>query len=190
MIALRLFAEHGFDETPVEQIATEAGVSRRTFFRYFDSKTDVLWHNFDNEVTELRSALAATPTDLPLLTAIRMAVLSVNRYTAGDVPELRARMSLINSTSALAASATAHYDAWEQAVIDFAAERADTAGTGLLPRAVGRATLAVCRAAYECWMDQADTDLTSYLDRALLLLGHGFVDANAGAEVTTAAQSR
>lgn len=174
MIALRLFAQNGFDDTSVEQISAEAGISRRTFFRYFDSKTDVLWHNFDHEVADLRAALAAADAQTPLLEAIREAVLSVNRYTAADVPELRIRMNLINSSPALAASAAAHYDAWEQAIIDFAAARLRTKPTALRPMAIGRATLAVCRAAYEQWAVRADGNLTRYLDQALRLLADGF----------------
>ncbi|MDF2627550.1 MAG: fadR [Symbiobacteriaceae bacterium] len=40
--AMALFAEQGFDETSVEQIATRAGVSRATYFNYFGTKTGVL----------------------------------------------------------------------------------------------------------------------------------------------------
>jgi mycofactocin system transcriptional regulator len=174
VIALRLFGERGFDDTTVEDIAREAGVSRRTFFRYFDTKADVLWHAFDAEVATLRAAFAAGRAEEPLLDAIRIAVVSVNHYTATDVPELRARMKLIGTVPALQASAATHYDAWERAVIDYAAGRLGQPPEALLPLAIGRATLAVCRAAYECWVEHADEDLTVYLDAALRAMASGF----------------
>lgn len=174
LVALRLFTQRGYDHTTVEDVAAAAGVSRRTFFRYFDSKADVLWHAFDDEVLALRDALAATPADLPLMDSIRTAVISVNHYTAADIPELRTRIHLISTVPALQASAATHYDAWEQAVIVHAARHLGKAADDLLPLAVGRATLAVCRAAYEYWVNQADADLTTYIDTALHDLAHGF----------------
>jgi TetR/AcrR family transcriptional regulator, regulator of mycofactocin system len=172
-MALRLFSEQGFDETTVEQIATAAGVSRRTFFRYFDSKADVLWDAFDGEVRALRAAFAAVPADVPLMTAIRQVVVSVNHYRPRD-GELRTRMNLIGSVPALQASAANHYDAWERAVSEFAGHRLDQPAESLLPLAIGRATLAVCRAAYDRWVEQVDADLTVYLDEALQALADGF----------------
>jgi mycofactocin system transcriptional regulator len=174
IIALHLFTERGFDETTVEDIATQAGVSRRTFFRYFDTKADVLWHAFDREVATLRAAFAAAPADQPLLEAIRTAVVGVNHYTAADIPELRARIHLISTVPALQASAATHYDAWEQAVIDYAASRLGEPPDALLPLTIGRATLAVCRAAYEYWVNQADDDLPAYLDAAIRAMASGF----------------
>jgi mycofactocin system transcriptional regulator len=174
VIALRLFTDQGFEQTTVEQIAAAAGVSRRTFFRYYDTKADVLWHDFDHEVQALRAAFATIPDKTPLMTAIRQVVVSVNRYRAEDIPELRARMNLIGSIPALHASAAPHYDAWERAVSDFAAVRLNEPADSLYPLAIGRTTLAACRAAYDIWIGQADTDLTAYLDAALSALAAGF----------------
>ena len=182
LISLRLFTLDGFEDTTVERIAAAAGVSRRTFFRYFDSKADVLWHAFDGEVRALREAFAAVSPQTPVMAAIRQVVVGVNRYRAEDIPELRARMRLISSVPALQASAAHHYDAWERAVSDFAAARLGQPADSLYPLAIGRATLAVCRAAYDRWIDRADTNLTSYLDQALQALAAGFDPAHSTEE--------
>jgi mycofactocin system transcriptional regulator len=175
-IALRLFDEQGFDETTVDQIATEAGINKRSFFRYFDSKASVLWSAFDAEVAALRQELAAASPDVPIMEAIRVAVVAVNHYSAADVPELRTRMNLIGSSPGLYAGAAMHYDAWEHAISDFVAGRTGQPADSLFPLAVGRATLAACRAAYDRWVARADTNLTVYLDAALSALAAGFSD--------------
>ncbi len=174
LIALRLFAECGFDATTIEQITTEAGVSERTFFRYFGTKSSVLWSEFDTEVDVIRTALARTPADVSMMEAIRRAVVSANHYRADDVPELRMRMNLIGTVPALQSSASTHYDAWERVISEFAAARLGLPADSLYPLAIGRATLAACRAAYDRWATRADNDLTVYLDAALTALAAGF----------------
>jgi len=182
LIALRLFATQGFEETTVDQIAIRAGISRRAFFRYFDSKPDVLWGEFDTEVATIRALLDEVPAGLPVMEAVRQAVLAANHYRAADVPELRARMSLIGSVPGLIASAAVHYNAWERAVSDFVARRTGQPAGSLYPLAVGRVTLAACRAAYDRWVVHADADLTVYLDAALRALAAGFADDVIAAE--------
>ncbi len=174
LIALRLFTERGFEDTTVEDISAEAGVSSRTFFRYFDAKSDVLWYQFDDEVTALREQFDTVPDRLALMDAIREVVLSVNRYTTEDIPELRRRIHLLSTAPALQTSSTRHYDAWERAVTEYAARRLDQPVDSLLPIAIGRATLAVCRAAYDLWLTRADADLTVYLAEAITALARGF----------------
>lgn len=173
---MRLFTEQGFHETTVDQIAVEAGVSRRTFFRYYDAKSEVLWAQFDTEVATIRATLADTPDGLPVMKAVHDAVIAANHYRAEDVPELRMRMHLVSTVPELAASATVHYDAWERAIAEFVGRRCGEPADSLYPLAVGRATLAACRVAYERWSVHADADLTHYLDAALCALAAGFRD--------------
>ena len=76
--AFRLFAQHGFEGTTLEAIAREVGVGRRTLFRYFESKNDIPWGQFDATLDHFRSILAATPTDLPVADALYWAVRQFN----------------------------------------------------------------------------------------------------------------
>ena len=177
LIALRLFTEQGFEETTVEEIAAAAGVSRRTFFRYFDTKADVLWHEFDGEVDALRAAFREVPDVVAMMEAIRQVIVSVNRYRVEDVPELRVRMNLIGSVPALQASAASHYAAWEQTVSDFASTRLRQPADSLYPLTIGRTTLAACRAAYDHWIAHGDADIAGYLDTVLAGLATGFAPA-------------
>jgi mycofactocin system transcriptional regulator len=177
-IALRLFDAHGFDNTTIEQIAAEAGVSERTFFRYFTSKASVLWAEFESEVGAIRDALADVPESVPMMDAIRTAVVAANHYRAEDVPEMRMRMALIATEPALSFGAAEHYAHWEEAVSEFAGRRLGLPAESLYPLAVGRTVLAACRAAYDRWSDRADNDLPTYLDAALSALAAGFAPAS------------
>ena len=165
---MRLFTEQGFDETPIEQIAAEA---RRagTFFRYFSSKSSVLWGEFDAEVEAIRAALAAVPATVPMIDAIRRAVVAANHYRAEDVPELRARMNLIISVRP---SRPARPCGTTRGSGDQRFRRHPDRPVGRLPLPARRrpGTLAVCRAAYDRWCARADADLTVYLDAAVAAL--------------------
>ena len=174
LIALRMFAERGFDNTTIEQIAAAAGVSERTFFRYFTTKASVLWSEFETEVETIRASLSAVSDDVPLMDAIRGAVVAANHYHPEDVPEMRMRMHLIATVPGLSFSAAEHYEAWERAISEFAGRRLGQRADSLYPLTVGRAVLAACRAAYDRWSARADADLTFYLDAALSALASGF----------------
>src|ERR1035438_8506174 len=68
--AIGLFAEKGFESTTVDQIASVAGVSPRTFFRYFASKEEVILQGIDTYGDDLLAAVAAMPPGRPSLAEI------------------------------------------------------------------------------------------------------------------------
>jgi len=57
--ATDLFAEKGYDETTIDDIALQAGVSRRSFFRYFSSKNDLMAQGIDTYADHLTEAIHA-----------------------------------------------------------------------------------------------------------------------------------
>src|SRR5687767_7500056 len=83
-IALALFVERGFGAVTVEEIASSAGVSPRTFFRYFPSKELVLLRDQDRRISQLRDALAARPDDEPVLASMRRALLDMAEVYEAD----------------------------------------------------------------------------------------------------------
>ncbi|MCD0483197.1 TetR family transcriptional regulator [Streptacidiphilus sp. ASG 303] len=65
--AMELFANQGYEETTVDQIAAAAGVARRTFFRYFRSKEEAIFPDHDDTLVRVADLLAsADPEEHPL----------------------------------------------------------------------------------------------------------------------------
>ncbi|WP_236569898.1 mycofactocin system transcriptional regulator [Streptomyces mexicanus] len=173
-LAFELFASKGFEQTTVDDIAAAAGISRRTFFRYHASKNDLVWGDFDGQLARLRELLGACPREVPMMDALREAVVSFNRFDPADVPWHRRRMELILRVPALQADSTLRYASWRQVVTAFVADRTGQPQDALLPRQVGYATLATCIAAYEQWLADQNADLTELLDTAMRELQSGF----------------
>ncbi|CAJ1510388.1 TetR/AcrR family transcriptional regulator [[Mycobacterium] burgundiense] len=68
------FLAQGVEATSAEQIAADAGVSLRTFYRHFTSKHDLLFADYDAGLQWFATALAARPDDEPVITAVQNAI--------------------------------------------------------------------------------------------------------------------
>jgi mycofactocin system transcriptional regulator len=173
-IAFGLFATKGFEQTTVDDIAAAAGIGRRTFFRYFPSKNDIPWGMFEVELERMRARLKACPREVPLMDAIRVALVDFNKVDLEQIPWHRRRMELILRVPALLAHSTLRFAAWRDVVAEFVAERAGLRLDGLAPQAIAYAVLGVAIAAYEQWLDDPDADLGNLLDSAMRQLAAAF----------------
>lgn len=74
--AIELFAQQGFSETTVPQIAERAGVTTRTFFRHFADKREVLFAGEDELVTLFGELIEAAPPDLSAMATLEHALMA------------------------------------------------------------------------------------------------------------------
>ncbi len=92
--ALLRFQKDGFERTSVADIAGDAGVTERTFYRHFSTKEAVLFEDHESRLEWFRAALELRPLDEPILDAVRIAVESFHdgREVVSQVAELRSRV--------------------------------------------------------------------------------------------------
>jgi AcrR family transcriptional regulator len=100
--AYRLFAEQGYDATPVDRIAEAADVSPSTVFRYFPTKEDiVLTDEYD---AAMAAALRDRPLDEPPVSSLRRVLIDMAKQLTGDErEEMLTRLGLIRRVPALRA---------------------------------------------------------------------------------------
>ncbi|MCK0172629.1 TetR/AcrR family transcriptional regulator [Mycolicibacterium sp. F2034L] len=84
--AVRFLAQ-GVEETSAEQIASDAGVSLRTFYRHFASKHDLLFADYDEGLHWFRAALAGRPADEPIVESVFAAIMS-SPYDEAALPKI------------------------------------------------------------------------------------------------------
>lgn len=166
-VAFDLFIHRGFSETTVAMVAEAAGVARRTFFRYFHSKSDVVWGHFEEQLSLLAARLESVPRSIPLGEALRSSIVEFNAVAPADLRRHRQRMQLILGAPELQADSALRYSAWRAVVAEFAARRLGERPDQLRPQVIANCALGAAVAAYERWLADARSDLASNLDRAL-----------------------
>jgi len=154
--ALRLFAEKGYVETTIEEIAEAADVAVRTFFRYFQSKQHVLFGDVAHDVTaRLRITLAAQPAGADLIDSIGTAMASLE-FGDDDRRQILDRMRLVERMPALSGAYHMLFQDLHNAIVDFTAARAGVAPKDLYPQLLGGAATASIKASLTAFESHPD----------------------------------
>jgi len=170
-VALRLFEERGFAEVTVEDIASEAHISARTFYRYFPTKEDVLQLQIDRRSDALRTALAARPVDEVPLHSLRVALEQV--ATAEDKALLRRWITVIQATPSVVKGVLGGIQLKSQsAIAEFFGTRFGLPEDDVVPTMLAAAAGGVIQAAQTRWFFQGG-DLPTALSDALDVLERG-----------------
>lgn len=173
--AFRLFGERGFDNTTVEDIVDEVEVSPRTFFRYFDSKEDVVIGFFDDIGLELREMLEQRPEDEPPFTAVSEALRSLAGMYIADEGRVVAAKRLSYETPSIRARLLDKHARWENGLTEGLAKRMQVdPDRDPRPRLIAAVALAAFSTAVGDWCATgARDDLHRRVDDALAAVGAG-----------------
>jgi AcrR family transcriptional regulator len=163
--AMELYAERGFEQTTVAEIAARAGLTERTFFRHFADKREVLFAGSAYLQELLVSTLAGTPDSAVPIDAVAAALAAAGDLLGQRRDYSRARQAVI----------VANPDLQERELIklaSLAAALADTLRLRGVPEPAASLTaeagIAVFKVAFERWIDGADErDLTQLIQDSL-----------------------
>jgi AcrR family transcriptional regulator len=171
--ALRLFAERGYQETTVEDIAEAAAISPRTFFRYFPAKEDVvIWDEYDPLVLEL---VESRPDDESLAEMLRAVVReALGGLYRRDPERLLTRIRLSRSVPELRARFLAEQTHGVELLAPLLARKRGDPADDLHLRVLGASLLAAVIVALDLWQqDDGKSDLLALMDRATDALADG-----------------
>ena len=141
--ALDLFARNGYEQTTVADIAAAATQSRSTFFRYFATKEDVLFHDVPEHLDWLTDDIGRRLDDgADAFSAVTEAIMALIGDNYLDPDTMRARMALWLREPALRGRWAEYSAEWELRVAEvIAAHRGTTVATDPYAQAVALAAL-------------------------------------------------
>ncbi|MFE5336576.1 TetR/AcrR family transcriptional regulator [Isoptericola sp. NPDC056573] len=157
-VALDLFAEHGFEQVTVEQIAAAAGMSARSFHRYFPAKEDVVIGDPARWGEYVRDTLADRPADEPVWDSLHasfeaLLALSPDRE---DSERGKLAMRVLGSTASLRARNLEKHLLWAQMLTPIIAGRLDGDDVALRAEIIVQAALAAFDVALTTWSTPQD----------------------------------
>ena len=178
-VALDRFARDGFANVTVAELAEEAGVTQRTFFRHFPTKEAVLFADYENHFEWFAEALERRPQDEPLIDAVLAAMDSFPH----DVEVVRqaalARSSLIDGDRA-AGHVRLVQASFAAVITDFVRDRyRHLPDVDLAAEVAGATVAAALIVALEKWgRDKCEGDLSALSAESLALLRSGLAPLN------------
>jgi AcrR family transcriptional regulator len=173
-VAIDLFAERGFDTVTVDDIAAAAGISGRTFFRYFATKDEVVL-DFERHLYErLLAAVDERPAGEGPVTALRAAFV----VTSHVLPEDRTRVvqigRILESAPTLRALARGARTEEAQPLVERIATRMAVDTDDPRPRVIVAAMTGVAAAEWQAWVDDGgEGDPAERIGAALGLIERG-----------------
>lgn len=173
--ALRLFNERGYSDTTVDDIVAAVDVSRRTFFRYFASKEDVLFFDSQEYIELFREALETRTENERVVVTAKRAALAIARELKKRREEVLARMKISFSEPTLIARYLQLLHQWR---VDLATLIADEEGEDLTssvhPWLVAGALLGPVDAGLSVWtMSGGESDIESLFEESFAMLQRG-----------------
>jgi AcrR family transcriptional regulator len=153
-VALQLFAERGYDETTLADIADAADVSRRTIFAYFESKEDILFCGEPLLYERLEQMLTQRPPGATTVDALRAFVSSVSESDE----QTRLRKRIIGANKGLRLSERARSAPLERLIADSIARDLDVGpdDDDVRPLLIAASVTAAFNAVRDRLVEQAD----------------------------------
>jgi AcrR family transcriptional regulator len=171
-VAQRLFVEQGYEVTTVDSIAEAAGLSKRSFFRYFASKEDLVLGKYEVVAERIAEALADRPVDEGAWESLRRAFDGVVGYV--DDPTKRAATEemqrVVQSTPTLRAGYLEKFDRMVERVastLDARVGRPAGPPPSARSRAVVAAAFACLQAAEASYLASPEVTYATHLDEAM-----------------------
>jgi AcrR family transcriptional regulator len=164
-VAWELFAREGYEATTVEEIAGKAGISRRSFFRYYSSKEDVVVGTTDALADDFLAAFRARPQDEPPLAAIRHALRPMVEDWVKDAGQVRAIIRQLRESPTLRRAMMERHARMEERLAVLLAERlgADPCRDPT-PALLAFVARAMMDTAFNVWFDQQPADAGAMVD--------------------------
>jgi len=172
--AIVLFAKKGFDETTVEEVADAAGISRRSFFRYFGSKDDLLALNTVNCGEVLRNTVVSCSAKLSPLEVMRETVLAGLKFTESQEHTRQIIEIAQRSSSARQAHTSRLVEVEDKLAAAYSARMKGTSPHSMKPRLLAGVSMIVGTAATVSWFLGEYKDLSVAAKQAILTLAGVF----------------
>jgi AcrR family transcriptional regulator len=167
--ALTLFAAKGYEATSVEEIAQWAGVSPRTFFRYFETKDRVLFFGGDAYNAAVVRHLPDQPAEQDDLAAVAATMRSLSPMAAPLKQRIRLYYRAVQESPQLLGQHSASVSRYEAALAGALAARRSLAAPDARCRLAARLATVAVDHAYGDWLSSR-RDLAEHIDEAFALL--------------------